>query len=283
MQPFNLVDMIPKIFILDDEAPARQRIRMLLSDIAAQCPTEVVGEAENPQSALDAIAACRPDIVLLDVQMPGMSGIEFAHHLLHNTQTQAAPSVIFLSAHDAYALQAFEVHAFDYLLKPVRAQRLQEALLRAVKLREKMHGINADSNVESHAAIDSDASDRGTIGAAQRKYFSVMERGRIVLVAVSDVLYIKAEQKYLTLHTVQRQYLIEDSLQAIEHEMATVFVRIHRNALIARHALLGVERGMELDEQTGKMTEAWQVLLRDCKERLPISRRLWPTIKALVK
>jgi two-component system response regulator AlgR len=275
--------MIPKIFILDDEAPARQRLRMLLSDIAAQCPTDVVGEAEHAQQALDAIAACRPDIILLDVQMPGMSGIEFAQHLLHNTQGQSAPSVIFISAHDAYALQAFEVHAFDYLLKPVRAQRLQEALLRAVKLREKMHGINADSNVESHAAIDSDASDRGNIGAAQRKYFSVMERGRIVLVAVSDVLYIKAEQKYLTLHTVQRQYLIEDSLQAIENEMAAVFVRIHRNALIARHALLGVERGMELDEQTGKMTEAWQVLLRDCKERLPISRRLWPTIKTLVK
>ncbi|TDK68223.1 LytR/AlgR family response regulator transcription factor [Sapientia aquatica] len=280
--------MIPKIFILDDEAPARQRIRMLLSDIAAECPTDVVGEAEHAQPALDAIALCRPDIVLLDVQMPGMSGIEFAHHLLQNTQAQVAPSVIFLSAHDAYALQAFEVHAFDYLLKPVRAQRLQEALLRAVKIREKMHGVSSLSSTESSNAMpnsgaNSSASSATNIVALPRKYFSVMERGRIVLVAVHDVLYIKAEQKYLTLHTLERQYLIEDSLQAIEQEMATVFVRIHRNALIARSALIGVERGMELDEQTGKMTEAWQVILRDCKERLPISRRLWPTIKALVK
>jgi len=261
--------MIPTIFILDDEAPARQRMRTLLSDIADQCPTNVVGEAEHAQAALDAIAACSPDIILLDVQMPGISGIEFAQHLLHNTQV--APTVIFVSAHDGYALQAFEVHAFDYLLKPVRAQRLQEAILRAVKLR-----VNETQN-------KTDKENLTAILPTQRQFFSVMERGRILLVPVKDVLYIKAEQKYLTLHTQRQQYLIEESLQAIEQEMPTLLVRIHRNTLIARSVLVGVERGMELDEQSGKMTEAWQVILRDCPDRLPISRRLWPSIKSLVK
>ena len=261
--------MIPKIFILDDEAPARQRMRTLLSDIADQCPTNIVGEAGHAQAALDAIALCSPDIVLLDVQMPGISGLEFAQHLLQNTQTE--PTVIFVSAHDAYALQAFEVHAFDYLLKPVRAQRLQEAILRAVRMR-----VN-----ESHGKADQENS--APVLPGQREFFSVLERGRILLIPVKDVLYIKAEQKYLTVRTRHQQHLIEESLQAIEQEMPTVLVRIHRNTLIARSALVGVERGMELDEQTGKMTEAWQVILRDCADRLPISRRLWPSVKSLVK
>ena len=260
--------MIPTIFILDDEAPARQRLRALLSDIALQCPTNVIGEAEQVQEALDSAALYRADIVLLDVQMPGMSGIEFARHLLQNVQNH--PAVIFVSAHDAYALQAFEVQAFDYLLKPVRAQRLQEAILRAVRLR--------------HAEARADGAALAALPAqAPRQFFSVLERSRILLVPVQDVLYIKAEQKYLTLHTRTGQHLIEESLQAIELEMPALLLRIHRNTLIARAELLGVERGMELDEQTGRMTDTWQVILRNCQDRLPISRRLWPSIKALVK
>ncbi|MET3120734.1 two-component system response regulator AlgR [Oxalobacteraceae bacterium GrIS 2.11] len=269
--------MTAKIFILDDEAPARQRMRTLLSDIAGQCPTEVVGEAEHAQAALDAIAQARPDIVLLDVQMPGISGLEFAQHLLQNNQSEFAPTVIFVSAHDAYALQAFEVQAFDYLLKPVRAQRLQEAILRAVRIREQIREARKLNQGDPGSA------NSGPLSPQQRQFFSVMERGRILLVPVKDVLYIKAEQKYLTLRTQHQQHLIEESLHAIEQEMPNQLVRIHRNTLIARSALLGVERGMELDEQTGKMTEAWQVILRDCQDRLPISRRLWPTVKSLVK
>ena len=270
---------IPTLFLVDDEAPARQRIKTLLEDIAPTCPIKLVGEAEHAQAALDAIVAVKPDIVLLDVQMPVINGIEFAQHLLQNTQDRAAPSVIFISAHDNYAVQAFDVHASDYLLKPVRAQRLQEAILRVVKARAKFQ-----------ASLDNDANNFSArlnippaISTAARQYFSVMERGRILLVPVREVLYIKAEQKYLTLHKAQQQYLIEESLTAIEQEMPHHFVRIHRNTLIAREALIGVERGMELDEQTQKMTESWQAILKDCPERLTISRRLWPSIKALVK
>ena len=269
--------MLPKVFILDDEAPARLRMRTLLSDIARDCPVEIVGEADQAQLALDAIAQCRPDIVLLDVQMPGISGIEFAQHLLQNSPADAGPAIIFVSAHDVYALQAFEVHAFDYLLKPVRAQRLQEAILRAVRVRSQ----RKEMPVQPDEHREPVASDLGL--PARRRFFSVMERGRILLVPVDEVLYIKAEQKYLTLRTRHQQHLIEESLQAIELEMPEILVRIHRNTLIARAALSGVERGMELDEHTGKMTEAWQVILRDCAERLPISRRLWPSIKVLVK
>jgi two-component system response regulator AlgR len=270
--------MIPTVFILDDEAPARLRMRTLLSDIAVPCPTHIVGEADQAQLALDAIAVCRPDIVLLDVQMPGISGIEFARHLLQNSPAENGPTVIFVSAHDAYALQAFEVQAFDYLLKPVRAQRLQEAILRAVRMRVQLSEAANQAPKNHNPAVEAELALQGG-----RQFFSVMERGRILLVPVSEVLYIKAEQKYLTLHTRQQQYLIEESLQAIELEMPAVLVRIHRNTLIARAALSGVERGMEMDEQTGKMTEAWQVILLGSQDRLPISRRLWPSIKALVK
>lgn len=270
------METIPKIFILDDEAPARARMRTLLGDIAASCPTELVGEAAHAQQALDAIACCAPDILLLDVQMPGISGIEFARHLQQNSTEQSSPKVIFVSAHELYALQAFEVHAFDYLLKPVRAQRLQEAILRAMRLHSSLIGAHGpDAPLPGASA--------GLLLSAPRQFFSVLERGRVLLVPVAEVLYVRAEQKYLTLRTKQHSYLIDESLHALELELPTLLVRIHRNTLVARTALSGVERGMELDEQSGKMTEAWQVILRDCPDRLHISRRLWPSVKLLVK
>ena len=268
--------MIPTIFILDDEAPARSRMRLLLSDIAASCPTELVGEAASAQQTFDAIALCRPDILLLDVQMPGISGIEFARHLQQNLAGQWEPTIIFVSAHDLYALQAFEVHAFDYLLKPVRAQRLQEAILRAVRLRSSQLGPEGLVTPTNPAPADQ-------LALLPRQFFSVLERGRVLLVPVAEVLYVRAEQKYLTLRTRQHSYLIDESLHTLEQELASLLVRIHRNTLVARSALSGVERGLALDEQSGKMTEAWQVILRDCPDRLQISRRLWPAVKSLVK
>lgn len=271
--------MIPTIFILDDEAPARARMRTLLADIAATCPTELVGEAASAQQAFDAIAFCRPDILLLDVQMPGISGIEFARHLQQNLTGSFEPTIIFVSAHDLYALQAFEVHALDYLLKPVRAQRLQEAILRALRLRRSQAGPDGPVTPPTPSTL----APAGQVATLPRQFFSVLERARVLLVPVTDVLYIRAEQKYLTLRTSAHSYLIDESLQTLEQELALLLVRIHRNTLVARAALSGVERGLALDEQSGKMTEAWQVILRDCPDRLQISRRLWPAIKLLVK
>jgi two-component system response regulator AlgR len=251
--------MIPRLFIVDDEAPARSRLKTLLSDIAAECPHQLVGEAATAQQALDDIAAVAPDIVLLDVQMPAMSGVELAELLAREA---AAPAVIFITAYDAYALKAFEVHALDYLLKPVRAARLAQAIMRAAEMRAR-------------AAVPAQPE-------PARKHFSVPERGRVLLVPVADVVYLKAEQKYVTLRTPEREYLIEESLTSIEEEFADSFVRVHRNALVARAAIVGVERAPHADDGDA-VQDSWQVILHGMDERLPISRRQWPVVKALVR
>ncbi|MFZ6645420.1 LytR/AlgR family response regulator transcription factor [Undibacterium sp. TJN25] len=270
-----------RIFIVDDEAPARQRLATLLSDIQDTCSCELAGEAGNAQEALDAIMSSRPDIVLLDVQMPGMTGLELARHLTDNMDA-AAPAIIFITAYDEYAVKAFDVHALDYLLKPVRAARLEEAILRASRIRA--------GSRQADAAI--------ATAPERRRNFSVLERGRVLLVPVADVLFLKAEQKYVTLHTRERSYLLEEALVSIEEEMADVLVRVHRNALIARNAIRGVERVSHLAHQGSdknapqsmgadgvleKISESWQVILRDTDERLPVSRRQWPVIKSLVR
>jgi two-component system, LytTR family, response regulator AlgR len=262
--------MTPRLFIVDDEAPARARLKTLLSDIAAECPHDLVGEADGAQTALDRIATARPDIVLLDVQMPGMTGIELANHLM---KSQNPCAVIFVTAYDEYALKAFEVHALDYLLKPVRAGRLAEAIRRVSALR---------TNTVSQGTSVADAVKSMQV---KRQNFSVQERGRVLLVPVRDVIYLKAELKYVTLRTRTQDYLIEESLTSIEDELAASFVRVHRNALVARDAIVGVERGVHAvdSDESDKTQDSWQVILRDVDERLPISRRQWPVVKALVR
>lgn len=263
--------MRPRLFIVDDEAPARARLKMLLSDIGGECPHELVGEAGDARSALDAIAAALPDIVLLDVQMPGMTGIELAAQLAQR-QT-LAPAVIFITAHDEYALKAFEVQALDYLLKPVRAARLAEAVRRIWALR-------------SPQAQSGGASGATYAASPARPHFCVQERGRLLLVPVADVVYCKAELKYVTLRTRTQEFILEESLASIEEEMADIFIRVHRNALVARAAIAGVERAShdaDGDSEVDRGHEPWQVILRGIDERLPISRRQWPAVKALVR
>jgi len=260
--------MKPRLLIVDDEAPARSRMKTLLADIAEGCPHELAGEAGSPREALDLIAALAPDIVLLDVQMPGMTGIELARHL---GAAQSAPAVVFVTAFDEFALKAFEVHALDYLLKPVRAARLAEAIRRAASLR-----IPVPERATAAAAMMDSA----------RRHFSVPERGRVRLVPVGDVLYLKAEQKYVTLRTAAQEFLIEESLTSIEEELGAVFIRVHRNALVARAAIAGVERAahpVDGDGEGERGQDSWQVVLRGTDERLPISRRQWGVVKGLVR
>lgn len=264
--------MIPRILIVDDEGPARARLKMVLSDIVAECPHVLVGEAGHVQEALRVMPQLQPDIVLLDVQMPGMTGIELAATL--STTAESAPSVIFVSAYDDYALKAFDVHALDYLLKPVRAARLAEAIRRVAGMR-----VNQQHTRQETAEPIAEAS------ATMRKHFTVHERGRLLLVPIADVIYLKAELKYVTLRTKERDFLIEESLQSIEDELGAIFVRVHRNALVARDAIIGVERGalpLEGEAEAGKL-ESWQVILQHVEEKLPISRRQWPVVKALVR
>ncbi len=245
-----------KIIIVDDEHPARNRLRELLEDCRGELPHRVAGEAANGVEGLKAVAAAEADVVLVDIQMPEMSGIEFARHL---QVLERPPAVIFVTAHDRYAVEAFEVNAVDYLTKPVRAARLLAALKKAASGARLARGV-----LES-------------IDPAPRRYFSVAERGRVTLVPVSEVIYLRAELKYVTLRTRDREHLVEESLTQLEREFGGVFVRIHRNCLVARRLIRGVEQGAETEGEIG-----WSVILEGCEEKLPVSRRQWAQVKSLV-
>jgi two-component system response regulator AlgR len=229
---------------VDDEAPARNRLRELLGD----CGEQVAGEAANGREALEKLALTPVDVVLLDIRMPQMDGIELAQHLQKLTPP---PAFIFTTAYDAYAIRAFELHAVDYLLKPIRLSRLQEALSRVREAKP----VAADVLHE--------------LQQAPRRNLSIHERGRIHLIPVEQVLFLRAEAKYITVRTVEREYLLEESLTSLEKEFAARFVRIHRNCLVARAAVEGFERiGSEDGEGSG-----WMVKLAGLPERLAISRR----------
>ncbi len=243
-----------RVFIVDDEAPARARMKALLADIAADLPNRLVGEAANGIEALERLATTPVDVALVDIRMPQMDGIELARHL---AGAENAPAVVFTTAYDQYAVQAFELNAIDYLVKPVRAQRLAAALEKARRA--------APPAREALARL----------AAEPRRHLSVAERGRILLVSVADILYLKAELKYVTARTREREHLLDESLTHLEQEFALRFVRVHRNCLVAREAIAGFERSAAEDGETH-----WSVLLAGLEERLPVSRRQWPTVKA---
>jgi two-component system response regulator AlgR len=245
-----------RVVIVDDEEPARNRLRELLGDCRAELPHTIAGEAANGVEGLQIVAAGEAEVVLVDIHMPEMSGIEFARHL---QVLERPPAVIFVTAHDRYAVEAFEVNAVDYLTKPVRAVRLLTALKKAATGARLTRGV-----LES-------------IDPAPRRYFSVAERGRMTLVPVSDVVYLRAELKYVTLRTHGGEHLVEESLTQLEQEFGGVFVRIHRNCLVARRSIRGVERGAETEGEVG-----WSVVLEGVEEKLPVSRRQWAQVKSLV-
>ena len=242
-----------KVVLVDDEAPARSRLKELIADCTPLIPATVVGEAANGQEALELLASVTADLVLVDIRMPQMSGIEFARH----AQTlESPPAIIFVTAYDEYAIKAFELRALDYLLKPVRRARLLAAL-------ERARGLNAPGR---------DAL-RG-LERAPRRHLSVPERGRIRLVPMTDILYLKAELKYVTIRTPEREYLLEESLTHLEQEFAETFVRVHRNCLVAKSRIRGFDKSELQDGEQG-----WAVLLDGCTEKLQVSRRQWPVVK----
>jgi len=240
------VELALRVFIVDDEPPARNRLRDLLNDCRDQLALDVVGEAGNGQEALDKLADIQADVVLLDIRMPQMDGVELAQHL---QKLPKPPVIIFTTAYDAYAIKAFELNAIDYLLKPIRLGRLFEALNRA---REAVP-------VQTEVLRD--------LLPEPRKNLSIHERGKIHLIPIEQVLYLRAELKYVTVRTAEREYLIEESLNALEKEFATRFVRIHRNCLAAKDAIEGFEKGGDEGES------GWMVKLKGLDELLAISRR----------
>lgn len=250
-----------RLLIVDDEAPARSRLRDLLGDITAELPTEVVAEAGDGIAALESIDGMAPgaiDIALIDIRMPRMDGIELAQHL---ARLAPPPAVIFATAYDEYAVKAFELNAIDYLLKPVRAERLAAALKKArpAALPETMLRELAPEG---------------------RHHLRCPERGRVLLVPVAEVLYFKAEQKYVTARTAAREYLLEESLAQLEHEFAARFVRIHRNCLVAREAVAGCARESAGAAEGDAPEPHWTLVLKGVPERLPVSRRQWAQVKA---
>ncbi len=246
-----------RLFIADDEPPARARLKELLDDLREECPVEVVGEAENGLQVLDRLPASGADVLLLDIQMPGLTGLEVARLL---APLEAGPAIIFVTAHDAHALEAFELNALDYLLKPVRAARL------AAALRKAQHA--GPPPRESLARAD----------GGPRANFSIVERNRILLVPLAGIVYFKAELKYVTLRTREHEHLIEESLVSLEKEFAETFIRIHRNCLVARGAINGFERAAG----SGDEKAHWEVLLEGVPERLPVSRRQWSGVRDIL-
>jgi two-component system response regulator AlgR len=251
-----------RVFIVDDEPLARERVKALLADVAAEVPTRIVGEARNGVEAIERLPETDANVLLLDIQMPGMGGLEVARHL---TLLPQAPAIIFVTAHERHALEAFELNALDYLMKPVRAERLVAAL-------RKVAGARAPDRARLSEVAErmQDAGGRG--------HLSVAERNRIVLVPVTEILFLKAEQKYVTLRTREREYLVEESLVSLEREFARLFVRVHRNCLVARGAIRGFER---LAADAGDDAH-WLVVLDGLDEKLPVSRRQWPALRNLV-
>lgn len=200
-----------RVLIVDDEAPARDRLSNLLADFDEH---EVVGEAGNGEQALEIAGGSAPDVVLLDIRMPGMNGIETAHHF---NAFESPPAIIFTTAYDEYAIEAFDARAVGYVLKPVRRERLDRALQQAARL---------SNSTLSEVAKRSGISDR-------RKHICVRAHGELKLIPVRDVYFFHADQKYVRVHHQQGTDLIDDSLKHLEDEFGDEFVRIHRSVLVA--------------------------------------------------
>ncbi len=231
-----------KLLIVDDEQPARERLRQLVSDIDGW---EVVGEATNGRDCLVQASHLEPEIVLLDIRMNDIDGIEAARHL---AELDRPPAVIFTTAFGEHALEAFETHAVDYLLKPIRRHRLQEALTNASRLtRAQLWALQSNADTQQ-----------------ERRHICARVRDGLKLIPIEDVIYFQADQKYVTVRHVGGEVLIEESLKSLEEEFENRLTRVHRNALVANAYIEGLEKTVE---------GHFCIRMRDCEERLNISRR----------
>ena len=231
------------ILIVDDETLARQRLRTLLADCTAPAIGSVT-EAAHATEAMERLQHGTVDVVLLDIHMPGMDGISFAQAL---AALPRPPAVVFVTAHAEHAVAAFELDAVDYLTKPVRLERLQQALQKTERTAHMGRALQAELA-------------QGTL--------LIHDRGRTERIPLGEVLYFKAELKYVTVRTAARSYILDDSLSELETRYAPRFMRIHRNALVARRAVRALEKHYDADEGEG-----WAVRLDGLSELLMVSRR----------
>lgn len=237
-----------KTLIVDDEALARGRLRGLLKELG---DIELVGEATDGLQAVALAQSLQPDLLLLDIQMPGMDGLEVARHV---ASFERPPAVVFCTAYDEHALAAFEAHAVDYVVKPVRLERLRAAIDKARRYASaELAPVN---------------------GARQRTHLCARLRGTLRLIPVDDVRFLQAEEKYVVVHHAGGEDLIEDSLKSLEAEFGERFLRIHRNCLVARSELLELRR----------MPDAQvRVQLRHHDEPLEVSRRCVASLREAIR
>ncbi len=238
-----------RILVVDDEPLARARLVKMLADIGG---VEVVGEAGDGAAAMNAVDLHTPDVMLLDIRMPGVDGMEVARRL---STREDAPAIVFCTAYDQHALAAFEARAIDYLLKPVRRERLLDALERARRFNGLTHTPAATPK-------------------AQRTHLCARVRGDMKMVPVTAVAYFLADSKYVEVHYDGGAVLIEESLVGLEDEFGERFVRIHRNCLVARDRLDSLGKNAD-----GEPT----VRLRGHSEPLEVSRRNLPQVRKFIR
>jgi len=240
-----------RVLIVDDEPLARGRIRQQVEAIEGY---EVAGEAESGLQAIEMAASTRADILLLDIRMPGMNGLEVGRHL---STTEHPPAVIFTTAYSEHALEAFQAHAVDYLLKPVREEKLAAALVAARKLsRAQMQKVDEE------------------LDSGRRSHICARVRGDLQLINVTDIYYFKADSKYVEVRHTDGTVLIEESLVTLEKEFEGDFFRVHRNALVASAYVDGLQKGGDGHSY---------VHMSGITETVEISRRHLPAVRALLK
>jgi len=240
--------MTLKTLIVDDEALARSRLRTLLRDCRSP-DAEVVAEAAQGAEALQHLEQMALDLVLLDVHMPGIDGIEVARALRNRTD---APAVVFVTAHAAHAVTAFDLDAVDYLTKPVRGERLQQALQKAERFLKERRAL--------------------------QESVLIQDRGRAERVPLAEVLYLKSEYKYLTVRTASRSHILDGSLNEFEERYPGRFLRVHRNALVARSAIRALEK-----YDDGEDAEGWALRLDAIPEPVAVSRRQLAAVREVLK
>jgi two-component system, LytTR family, response regulator AlgR len=242
-----------QVLVVDDEALARSRLRTLLRDCTAP-PATVAGEAANSAEAMELLGRAQFDLVLLDIHMPGADGVALARAMRSLAQP---PAIVFVTAHAEHAVAAFDLEAVDYLTKPVRLERLQVALQKIAR-RALAKGVAPQQALASDNLL-------------------IQDRGRTERVPLAEVLYFKAELKYITVRTAAKSYILDASLSELEDRHADQFLRVHRNALVARRAVRALEKHYDPEEGEG-----WAVRLNGIDEVLAVSRRQLSAVREAI-
>jgi two-component system response regulator AlgR len=244
-----------RVLVVDDEALARSRMRTLLSESGMDLELPPV-EASQATHAMSFLQHEPFDLVLLDIHMPGADGLALARTI---RALPLPPAVVFVTAHAEHAVQAFELDAVDYLTKPVRQERLQAALQKVARFLQARRGNGQTVHVELQETL------------------LIQERTRVERVPLHQVLYFKAELKYITVRTAAHSFVLENSLSELEDRYGARFVRVHRNALVARHAISALQKHFDPEEG-----DCWAVRLNGVDELITVSRRQLPTVRELL-